>query len=151
MGALKIVGQNCLDALSEVVSTVTGIRLEEGSRDSNTDFDDITGVMYLAAKKNGMLFVTAKKEDVRVFCSKFIGVPLDEVTSDDMDDTMCEFANMTAGNLKLRLSDSEYIFTLSQPFVIKGKDASIVLKSITKVEAGTLTNGEVSISFKVIY
>jgi len=151
MGTLDKLGLVFLDAMNEVVSTVTGIKLTVGSRESNKDFDDITGVMYLNGKKSGILFVTANKEDVRVFCANFIGVHPDEVTPDDLDDTMCEFANMTAGNAKLRLDGSDYMFTLLQPFVIKGKDVSIVTKNITQVEAGTLTNGEVSISFKAVY
>ena len=151
MGTLAELGLVYLEALKEVISTVTGIHLQVGSRQSNKDFDDITGVMYLNGKKSGMLFVTANKDDVRVLCSHFIGVPLEEVTPDDLEDAMCEFVNMTAGNAKLRLTDTDYMFTLLQPFVITGKDVTIVTKKITQVEAGTLTNGEVSISFKAVY
>jgi len=140
-----------LEALSEVIATVTGLHLEVGSRESSKDFDDITGVMYLNGKKTGMLFVTANEYDARVVCSKMIGVPLDEVTLEDLDDTMCELVNITAGSSKLRFSETDYMFTLLQPFVIKGKDVSIVTKSITHIEAGTLTNGEISVSFKAVY
>jgi len=138
-------------ALTEVIATVTGVHLNVVSRDHNNDFNDITGVMYLNGKKSGMLFVTANESDIRVLCSKFIGASLDEVTPEDLSDTMCEFVNMTAGNAKLRLSNTDYMFTLLQPFVIKGKDLSIVTKRITHVEAGTLSDGEVTIRFKAVY
>jgi len=151
MRKLDDLGLVYLEAMKEVISTVTGIHLKIGCRESHNDFDDITGVMYLNGKKSGMLFVTAKENDVREFCSKFIGVPIDDVTLDDLDDTMCEFVNMTAGNAKLRLSETDYMFSLLQPFVIKGKDVSIVTKSITHVESGTLTDGNISISFKAVY
>jgi len=151
MSKLDELGLVYLEALKEVISTVTGIHLQVGSRESNNDFDDITGIMYLNGKKSGVLFVTAKTPDVRFLCSKFIGITPEEVTSDDISDTMCEFVNMTAGNAKLRLCGSDYMFSLLQPFVIKGNDVSIVTKKVTHVEAGTLTNGEVSISFKVVY
>jgi len=139
------------DALIEVIGTVSGIRLKVSSRDADNNFDDITGSMYLNGKKSGMLFVTAKESDVRVLCSYMTGTDLQDVTAAEVDDTMCELVNMTAGNAKLRLTDTDYIFSLLQPFVIKGKSVSIVTKSITKVEAGTLSNGEISIRFKVVY
>jgi CheY-specific phosphatase CheX len=130
---------------------VTGIHLQAGSRESNKELGDITGVMYLHGKKDGVLFVTANVDDIRILCSSFIGVSPEEVTEDDLDDLMCEVVNMTAGNAKLRFGDTDYMFSLLQPFVIKGKDVSIVTKSITHVEAGTLTDGEISVSYKVIY
>ena len=151
MGMLEELSLVYLEALTEVIATVTGIHLQPGSRESNKDFGDITGVMYLHGNKSGVLFVTANKDDVRMLCSRFIGVSPKEVLPDDMDDIMCEIVNMTAGNAKLRLGETDYMFSLLQPFVIKGKDVSIVTKSITHIEAGTLTDGEISVSYKVIY
>ena len=151
MDMLEKIGDIYIDALKEVVTTVSGIHLEVDSRNSDNRFDEITGVMYLHGNKNGMLFVTAKEPDVRVICSKMIGVPLADVSKDEIDDTMCELINMTAGNAKLRLSETDYMFSLLQPFVIKGRYVSIVTKSITKVEAGTLTDGKISVGFKLVY
>ena len=151
LNKLDKLGQVYLDALTEVVSTVSGISTEAVNRQSDNNFDDVTGVMYLHGKKSGMLFVTANVDDVRIMCSRFTGVPIEDVTLDDMDDTMCEFVNMTAGNAKLRLNDTDYMFSLLQPFVIKGKDVKIVTKTITHIEAGTVTDGNVSISFKAMY
>ena len=151
MDVLDKLGLVYSQALIEVVGTVSGIHLQVGSRETDNNFDDITGVMYLNGKKSGMLFVTARESDVRVLCSHMIGVSQKEVTAADIDDTMCELVNMTAGSAKLRLSDTDYMFSLLQPFVIKGKNVSIVTKSITQVEAGTLTGAEVSVRFKVVY
>ena len=151
MDRLKRLGQAYMDALTEVVATITGTHLQAGSREPGNDLEDITGVMYLSSNKNGILFVTAKEDDVRVLCSRFIGVPLEEVTENDLYDTMCELVNMTAGNANLRIYDVDYIFRLSQPFVLKGKDISIINKPITHIEAGTLTDGNISVSFKAVY
>ena len=151
MSMLERLGLVYLEALTEVIATATCIHLEIDSRDSSKDFKDITGVMYLHGNKDGVLFVTANEDDARTLCSRFIGVLPEEVTSDDMDDIMCELVNMTAGNAKMRLGETDYMFTLLQPFVIKGKNVSIATKNITKIEAGTLTDGEISIGFKVIY
>jgi len=151
MDALAKLGKIYINALAEVIATISGIQLEISCRQPNTDFDEVTGVMYLNGKKTGMLFVTAKESDVRVLCAGIIGVPLAEVTKEEIDDTMCELVNMTAGSAKLRLSDTDYMFSLLQPFVIKGNNVSIVTKKITRVESGTLTDGNISIRFKVVY
>ena len=151
MESINKLGSVYSEALKEVIGTVSYIHLDVSSREPDNSFDDITGVMYLQGRKNGMLFVTAKESDVKVICSNMTGVPLKDVTTADVDDTMCELVNMTAGSAKLRLSDTDYMFVLLQPFVIKGKDVSIVTKSITKLEAGTLTNGDISIRFKIVY
>ena len=151
MDTLAKLGKVYTNALIEVIATISGIQLEVSCRQPNNDFDEVTGVMYLSGKKTGMLFVTAKESDVRILCANIIGVQIAEVTKEEIDDTMCELVNMTAGSAKLRLSDPDYMFSLLQPFVIRGNDVSIVTKKITRVESGTLTDGKISIRFKVVY
>jgi len=151
MDTLDKLGEIYSEALIDVIATTSSIKLKVGCRDSNNNFDEITGVMYLHGKKNGMLFITAKEPDIRILCANMIGAQPADVTKEEIDDTMCELVNMTAGRAKLQLNDTDYMFSLLQPFVIEGKEVSIVTKTITKVEAGTLTNDEVSVSFKVVY
>ena len=151
MEMLDMLGLIYSGALAEVVSTISGIHLQVETRETEHDFDEVTGVMYLSGKKSGMLFVSANEPDVRVLCSHIIGVPLDEITRDDIYDSMCELVNMTAGSAKLRLSHTDYMFALSQPFVLKGKDVSIVTKSITHVVSGVLSGGGISVKFKAVY
>lgn len=138
-------------ALTEVIATTTGTHLRVESMESENELDDITGVMCLNGKKSGILFVSAKEADVRIICSRFIGVKASDVTNEDIDDTICELVNMTAGSAKLRLGDTDYMFSLSQPFSIKGKNVSITTKAITHVVAGTLSNEDISIKFKAVY
>jgi len=151
MDTLNKLGDIYIEALTEVISKVSGTSLQVSCRQPDSSFDEIIGAMYLYGKKNGLLFLTANESDVKILCSKMIGVPVADVTSEEIDDTMCELVNMMAGSAKLRLSESDYMFSLLQPFVIKGKDVSIVTKSITQVEAGTLTGEGISVRFKVIY
>jgi len=148
---LEKLGHVYSGALAEVIATVTGLHLRVESMESENELGDIIGVMCLNGKKSGVLFVSAKKDDVRILCSRFIGVNANDVTDTDIDDTICELVNMTAGSAKLRLSDTDYMFTLSPPFSIKGKDISIVTKAITHVIAGTLSNDEISVKFKAVY
>jgi len=151
MSALKKLGDIYIEALTEVVSTTSGILLDVDSRKSNKNFDEVTGVMYLHGQKTGMLFITAKESDIRILCANMIGAKPSEVSKEEIDDTMCELVNMTAGRAKLQLGDTEYMFSLLQPFVIKGKNVSIVTKSIAKIEAGSLTNGNITVRFIVVY
>ena len=139
------------ESLADVIATTTGIRLLTDYVEDDNFFEDITGVMILKGKENGILSVSAKTSDVRILCSAITGVPEADVTEDDLDDTMCELVNMTAGSAKLRISGTKYMFSLTQPFVIKGKDMSIVTKSITNVISGTLSNGEISVKIKAVY
>ena len=151
MDKYEKVGQIFLGALSEVLATVSGFYLDINSQDTDKSFDEVSGVMYMHGKNSGMLYVTANRADVRVICSHIIGVPVKDVTPEDIDDTMCELVNMTAGNAKLRLSETDFMFSLSQPFVIKGKDVSIVTKKVTHIVSGSLTNGELSVRLKAVY
>jgi len=148
---IKKLGNIYLSALTEVVSTTTGIHLHVKSQESDSSFGEIIGVMSLDGQKNGMLFVSAKISDVRILCSGMIGVPLAEVSNDDLDDTICELVNMTAGSAKVRLSDTDYMFSLSQPFAIRGRDLSLAAKNQTEVVSGTLGNEEISVKLKALY
>ena len=138
------------EALAEIIATVTSIYLENVRSEKDVGFEEITGVMCLCGKKNKMIFISANESDMRVLCSYMIGVPKAGVTKDDIEDALCEFVNMTAGSAKLRLVDTEYTFDLSPPFVIKGKDMSIVTKAKTHIISRTLSHGEISVKLKVI-
>jgi len=138
------------DALAEVVATVTGVDLQCVLSEEDDGFEEITGVMSLCSKKGGILFISAKEPDIRVLCSYMIGVPQEKVTGGDIEDALCEFVNMTAGSAKLRLSDPDYMITLSSPFVIKGKDVTIATKTKTHVISRTLRNEEISLKLKFI-
>jgi len=138
------------DALAEVIATVTGVYLQCKPPEEDTGFEEITGVMSLCSKKGGILFVSAKESDIRVLCANMTGVSEAEVTKEDIEDALCEFVNMTAGSTKLRLSDPDHMFTLSSPFIIKGKDITIATKSKTHVISSVLGNGEVSVRLKFV-
>ena len=139
------------DVLTEVVSTMSGFSLNVLSSERDAGFDERIGMMNLNGEKSGMLFISAGEADMRILCSFIIGVPKDEVTKDDIDDALCELVNMTAGNAKLRLSGTDYTFNLSPPFIISGKNMSIVTKKRTSVVSRVLGDGEISVKLKVVY
>jgi len=138
------------DALAEVIRTVTSVHLKCVPADEDACFEELTGVMSLYSKKGGTLFVTAKEPAIRTLCSNMTGIPEEEVTVDDIEDTLCEFVNMTAGSAKLRISDPDYIFTLSLPFIVKGKDVTIDSKRKSHVFSEVLENGEISLRLRFV-
>ena len=139
------------NVLTEIISTISGFSLEELSGEGDSTFEEMTGVLSLCGKENFIIFISANENDMRILCSYIIGVPVEEVTKNDIEDTLCELVNMTAGSTKLRLSGSDYKFSLSSPFVIKGNDMSIAVKNKTRVISKIFGNGEISFKLKVIH
>jgi CheY-specific phosphatase CheX len=137
--------------LVEVVSTISGFSLEVLPLSRDAGFDEMIGSMNLNGQKSGLLFVSAGEADMRTLCSFMIGVSKDEVTKEDIDDTLCELVNMIAGNAKLRLSNTDYKFTLSTPFVIRGKSMSLITKEKVHVISKIFGNEEISIKLIVLY
>jgi len=139
------------EALQEVITRMSGINLQVKSQEKDSCFEEMTGLMILNGKKSGMLFVSAKKDDLVVLCSGIIGVKPAQVTDKDIEDTVCELVNMAAGNAKLRLSGTDFMSELTPPLAIKGRDMVIITKERTHVISGTLSNGEITVKFKVVY
>jgi len=150
VNAIENLGVIFTDALAEVIGTVTSVHLQSAQVDEDAGFEELTGVMSLYSKKGGTLFITAKEPAIRFLCSSMTGIPEEEVTGDDIEDTLCEFVNMTAGNAKLRISDPDYIFTLSLPFIVKGKDVTIDSKRKSHMISRILKNEEVSLKIKFV-
>jgi len=140
-----------IDAFTEVISTSTGVKLDVISSSNESSLEDYNGVISLSGSKPGMLFISAGYDDSVILCSKMTGVLKEEITKDDIIDTLCEFANMTAGNTKLRLGNSEYMYTLSSPFFLEGKDISIITKKKVRVVSTVFGNDAVTIKMKLVY
>ena len=137
-------------ALTEVISTVSGFSLEVLSQEPDNGFDAITGVMNLHGNLSGILFVSSSEADMRTICASMIGVPLPEIKNEDAEDALCELTNMTAGSAKLRFGYTEDAFSLSPPFIIRGKEMTLATKGKTQVVARTIGNGDITVKLKVV-
>ena len=138
------------DALAEVVGTMTGAQLVCLPQEDDAGLFDISGAMFLRGETGGMLFISANEPDIRILCSGMIGVAKEEATQQDIEDALCEFVNMTAGNVKLRLSDPEHAFTLSSPFIIRGRDVSVAVKNKKHAVTRIAGDGEVYLKLKFV-
>ena len=139
------------DALAEVVSTTSGFSLDVSSSEDDADLEDMVGIMSLYGKNQGMVFISAEEFVIRVLCSYITGIPEDEVTRNEIDDTLCELVNMTAGNAKMRFNDADQTFLLSSPLVIRGQNLSFITKKRINVISRVLRNEEISIKMKVFF
>jgi CheY-specific phosphatase CheX len=147
----KQLGRVFADSLLEVVSVTAGFYYEVLSEERDNEFSELTGVMHLRGKKMGMLFVSANEDAMKILCSCMMGVSQNEVTREDIEDALCEVMNMTAGNAKLRLGNSEYVYELTSPVLLRGESMSVATKRRTHFISRTIGNSEMSIKIKVIY
>ena len=149
---VDMLGSIFTQAFIDVISKVSGFSFDVLSTEHDAGFDGSVALMSLNnCVKSGMLLLSAGEPGVRTLCSYIEGVPEDEITKADIEDVLCELVNMTAGSVKLQLGDTEYMFTLSSPLIINGKDISISTKKRVNVISRTLGNGEISVKLKVIY
>ena len=139
------------DALTGVISKMAGFSFDILSSDADNNFEEITSVMNLNGMNHGIIFISAKEKVMRIISSFMTGIPENEITRDDIEDTLCELVNMTAGNAKLRTNNTEHTFTLSQPFIINGENLSIKAKKRINIFSRILGNNEISIKLKLIF
>jgi CheY-specific phosphatase CheX len=147
------IGAVFTDALAEIIRTVSGFTLEIKETEADSKFYGMTGMMSLNSKNQGMLFISAGEASMRVLCSFMTGVPANEVTAGDMQDALCELVNMTAGNVKIRISEEDYMFTLVPPFIISGEKMELVTKRRVRVISSTLSDSpdNILIRLKIVY
>jgi len=138
------------DALIKAVSTVSGILIDVVSEERNDELEEITGVMFISSIRNLMLFISAKESDIKVISSFMTGTPEADITTEEAEDTLCELANITSSGVKLRVHDEDRRFSISMPFIIKGKDMMISTKQRARVLSQVIGNDEISLKLVVI-
>ncbi len=77
-----------------------------------------TGVVGLAGERIGLVAVHAGRESVRRLAARLTGAA--EPTDAEIRDTLCEFANMIAGNLAMHARGHLPPLAVSLPSVIEG-------------------------------
>ena len=136
------------DALSEIIATVSGVSLDTSADDNKFD-----GMVSMMGLNRGVLFISAGEQSMRVLCSFMTGVGFDGIMREDMRDALCELVNMTAGNIKLRISDPDYMFALTPPFIIDGDNMSLITKKRVRAVSRKLSDvtGGVCVRLKIVY
>ena len=143
------VGKIFSDVLKDVISKTTGVTLEVIKHFSG--FDEIIGIMSLNGNNPGMVIISAGYATIKTLCTFMTGISTNEVTDNDIYDTLCELVNMTAGNAKLRFNSSEDIYSLSPPFIITGEEMSIITKNRVDFISKTLSGDGLTLKLKVTF
>ncbi|MCL2800656.1 MAG: chemotaxis protein CheX [Treponema sp.] len=139
------------DSLLEIIKKMTGFPLDILSYEDDSNFDEITGVMNLNGKNHGLLLISADENTIRIICSFMTGIKKEEITKNDIEDTLCELVNMTAGSAKLRLSKLDFVFNLTSPFLFKGQNMHITGNNRVHIVSVVLGNEEIKIKIKIVY
>ena len=149
--AIDAIGAVFIEALIDVVAKISGFSLELLSTERDPDFFENISLMCLNRERGGIVFVSAGDSTMRKLSSFTEGVSQDDVAKEDIGDMLCELANMTAGNAKLKLNDTEYRYTLSSPFIISGSDMTISTKKRVNLICASVGNGDISLKIKVVF
>ena len=139
------------DVLTGIAATMAGLSFGVTDAAKDNDCGQLSGFMRLDGARSGLIIISAAERDIRVFCSRMLGISQADVTAEEAHDTLCELVNMTAGNAKLRFNETKFMFTLTTPFVVTGNEMKLVMKNSAQYYTCTLGDGDISLKLKIIY
>lgn len=103
----------------DIWSTVFDIEVDSAETTDRVAGRSLTGTVQITGDWNGAVMVECSDQLARHATATMFGMEIDEVTEEDVHDTVGEIANMTGGNLKSLLPGS---CQLSLPTVTSGID-----------------------------
>lgn len=123
----------CLsNAVENVMSTMAGIAISEtggGTGEMVSQCNQITGIMMLLGENNSMITISVDRQTALTIVSYMTGVEVSDLQDNELCDGVAEIVNMISGSAKAMLSESEYYFQITPPFVVVGGEHDIVHKS----------------------
>ncbi|MCL2807871.1 MAG: chemotaxis protein CheX [Coriobacteriia bacterium] len=139
------------DVLHEVAKTMSGLTIKlipQGEPDAS---GDICSVMMLDGCVNGVFSLSGSPQTFRMLCSGMIGASPKEVKEEDVADTLCELVNMTAGGVKLRLSETDFQFALAPPCMISLAELDVLTSAKERVITQVMGTDDLAVRLKVAY
>lgn len=103
----------------EIWSTVLGVDVESTDPTDRVAGRSMTGCVQITGDWNGAVMVECSERLARHATATMFGMEIDEVSDEDVNDTVGEIANMTGGNLKSLMPGA---CQLSLPTVTSGVD-----------------------------
>jgi chemotaxis protein CheX len=127
---VDLLGKYFVQALQDVTATMSGITItENGDGKTNNNAGEISSVMLLVGEKNMLATISMPRETATILVSYMTGISAEKILSEELYDGVAELVNMVAGQAKAFISATPYRFQITSPFVIVGKDYSIVHKN----------------------
>jgi len=153
MSALSLdqIGRIFTDAMIEVLATSTGLDFSVSSEDADINLNDMVSFLSLYGENNGMLFISASEKVSLTLCAQMTGTKASEIIKSDVDDALCELANMVAGNAKLRFNNAGTVYTLSPLFLVRGSNMTINSKKRVNLISRLLVCDKMTIKLKIVF
>lgn len=152
--SLDLLAKNFYNAVRDVIHTMTGFHVdekEEGISDHPEFSDNISGFMVLNGDKLGIISITVSRNTAAQLLMYMTGIAASELSDEELYDGLAEMANMVAGSAKAQLSDTDYYFEISSPFVVAGKQYTIVHKSKVRRVKRQFSADDMDIFLEVYY
>lgn len=141
-------------SLLETFRTVSGIdfNLVEDQQVDNQDSGlTVSGFMLLTGERNILLTLSLPWDTAITLVSFTAGISPDEISNEDVYDSIAEFTNMVAGGAKHMLAESENHFQLTTPFAVSGNDFSIFFRKNIESYLKVFKNEELQIYLNISF
>jgi len=138
-------------SLEIVVHKISGFNVHEIQNTHQERSDNMIAMLLLPGQHHKMLFISACEHTMRTLCAYMIGSAPEDFTRDELEDALCEIANMTAGNAKLMLmNDYDNMFSITSPITIRGEALSVNTKKRVPILTRTVGCDGISIHIRII-
>jgi chemotaxis protein CheX len=128
---------------ADIWTSMLGLELEEDRLGDLTATETLTGCVQITGDWEGAVTVQLGTALARRATAVMFGMELDEVTDEEIGDTVGELANMAGGNVKSLLAGS---CQLALPSVTSGRDYTVSVRGAEPIDAVTMScEGEVVI------
>jgi chemotaxis protein CheX len=119
-------------ATREVFEMMLGTQLNPGSQSEPPRVPNITALVGLAGRINGVVSVRCEAPSACRMTAKMLGIPASEAADFDSSafDAVGEICNMVAGNFKAKIPGPGSKCNLSIPTVVTGGDYRLHLLSV---------------------
>jgi chemotaxis protein CheX len=112
-----------LEAIREVIETMTFAAVEESSASHSLGSDSIMGTITFRNTIKGCLAFNCNLPCAKAVAANMLGLDnQDDLPDEDVADAIGEITNMVMGSLKTRLSDSYEDIQVSIPSVVRGRE-----------------------------
>ena len=114
----------------ETMAYISPKRTNLSLKSDNKMLGDISGVMSLSGKGNGVVVISFPEKLACQIFSNMINMkadsPLDPAElNDDVEDSIREILNLVSGGAKSEFSNTELEFTIGIPSIVSGKNHKI--------------------------
>ncbi len=116
---MPVCNSDILQITQNVLELMVNMGVNEGEVPQPQSQVRMTGCVQISGAWRGAVVLQTTEDLVRHAASGMLNIEMDEVTADDMEDTLAEITNMIGGNIKSQVPSPSY---LSLPSVTTGQD-----------------------------